>query len=120
MDDTRTERRALPGENDWCPAAPLLALLRGRWTASLMYYLGERGPARFGALQRQLVGISPKVLTARLRALERDGMIWRVATDSVPPEVTYGLSETGDEVHAALKSLEAPTRRWLERSTARQ
>ena len=103
----------LPGADDWCPVAPLLALLRGRWTASLLYYLGTRGPARFGELQRELAGISPKVLTTRLRALERDGLIWRSASDDVPPEVSYGLSEKGTDVHAALRAFETPTRRWF-------
>jgi len=102
-----------PGADDECPAAPLLALLRGRWTTSLIHYLGVRGAARFGELQRALAGISPKVLTARLRALERDGLVWRETSADVPPKVRYGLSEKGADVHRALTSFEAPTRRWL-------
>ena len=88
-------------------------MLRGRWTASLIFYLGRRGPARFGELHRALAGISPKVLTARLRALEKDGLVWRETSDGVSLEVRYGLSEMGLDVHAALGSLEAPARRWL-------
>lgn len=61
-----------PAEDDMCPAAPLLVLLRGRWTASLIHYSGTHETTRFGALQRAL-SVSPKVLTTRLRALERHG-----------------------------------------------
>ena len=111
--DSADPDTSLPGADDWCPAAPLLTLLRGRWTASLLYYLGARGPARFGELQRELAGISPKVLTARLRGLERDGLLWREASGGAAPEVRYGLSEMGVDVHAALSALEEPTERWL-------
>lgn len=103
-----------PTEDDVCPAAPLLELLRGRWTASLIHYLERRGTTRFGELQRALIGISPKVLTVRLRALEGHGLIWRKASEDVPPQVSYGLSQKGADVHAALASLEAPTRRVLD------
>lgn len=100
-------------EDDVCPAAPLIELLSGRWTASLIHYLGRRGTARFGELQRALKGISPKVLSARLRALQQHGIIWRQATDDVPPQVCYGLSKEGADVHAALASLETATRHVL-------
>lgn len=68
----------------------------------------------FGELQRALSGISPKVLTARLRTLERHGLLWRKASDDVPLQVRYSLSEKGVEVHVTLSSMEAPTRRVLE------
>ena len=113
MDSGAEHDDAPPGADDWCPAAPLLALLRGRWTASLVFYLGSRGTARFGELQRALVGISPKVLTARLRALERDGLVRRETGGGASPEVRYRLSEMGADVHGALGALEAPARRWL-------
>jgi len=63
-------------EEHVCPAAPLLVLLRGRWTVFLIHYLGNRGTLRFGERQRALIGISPKVLTERLRAFERYGLVW--------------------------------------------
>ena len=68
-------------EDGVCPAAPLLALLRGRWPAPWIHHLGSRGSMRFGALQRTLTGISPKVLIDRLRALERRGLLgWMPAS----------------------------------------
>ena len=56
-----------------CPADPLLRLLWGQWKTHVLYLLGEKGPARFGEMQRLIIGISPKVLTQRLRELEADG-----------------------------------------------
>lgn len=112
MDSAETSKPST--EDDVCLAAPLLELLRGRWTASLIHHLGNRGTTRFGELQRALTGISPKVLTQRLRALERHGLVWREASADVPPQVSYGLTERGIEVHAALASFEAPARRVLD------
>lgn len=112
--DSGGTARSLPRADEKCPAAALLTLLRGRWTTSLVYCLGNRGTARFGELQRALEGISPKVLTDRLRALEGHGLVWRAASDDVPPKVSYGLSDKGVDVHASLALLEAPTRRVLD------
>jgi len=96
-----------------CPADPLLRLLWGQWKTHVLYLLGEKGPARFGKMQRLIVGISPKVLTQRLRELEADGLVWREHEPAIPPKVTYGLTEMGLDVHAALKAFDAPAKRWL-------
>ena len=96
-----------------CPADQLLRLLRERWKTRVIYLLGEQGPLRFGELRRLLPGISPKVLTQRLRELEADAIAWRRQDTRVPPQVTYGLTVMGDDVHASLKALDAPAGRWL-------
>lgn len=98
---------------DGCPADPLLRLMWGQWKVHVIYLLGEHGPARFGVLRQRLEGISPTVLTQRLRELEAGGLLWRQQESTVPPKVTYGLTEMGRDVHAALKALDAPARRWL-------
>jgi DNA-binding HxlR family transcriptional regulator len=92
---------------DLCPADPILRVMAGRWKTHIVYLLGEDGPARFTAIQRHLPPISPKVLTSRLRELEQDGLVWRVQEETIPPKVTYGLTELGLEVHAILKSFDA-------------
>ena len=74
---------------DGCPADPLLRLMWGQWKAHVIYLLGEHGPARFGVLRQRLEGISPKVLTQRLRELEAGGLLWRQQESTVPPKVTY-------------------------------
>ena len=98
-----------------CPADPLLRALWGQWKTHILYLLGERGPARFGAIQRRVTGVSPKVLAARLRELAADGLVWREQTATIPPQVTYGLTPIGEEVHAALKGFDAPAKAWVER-----
>ena len=96
-----------------CPADQLLRLLRERWKAPIIHLLGERGPLRFGELRRLLPGISPKVLTQRLRELETDAIAWRRQDTMVPPRVTYGLTAMGNDVHVSLKAFDAPAGRWL-------
>ena len=64
-------------------------------------------------MQRLVTGISPKVLTQRLRELEADGLVWREHEPTIPPKVTYGLTEMGLDVHTALKAFDAPAKRWL-------
>lgn len=99
------------GPSQPCPADPLLRLLWGQWKTHVVYVLGTRGPCRFGALQRHVAGISPKVLTQRLRELEADGLAWREVRPTIPPEVTYGLTAFGEEVHGVLLGFDALARR---------
>ena len=71
----------------------------------------EAGPMRFSDLRDALGGISPKVLTHALRALERDGLISRHAYRQVPPKVEYALTELGGSLCAPVQELRA----WAER-----
>jgi len=89
-----------------CAADTVLRMLWGQWKTHVIYVLGERKACRFGALRRRITGISPKVLTQRLRELEADGLVWREQENTIPPKVTYGLTETGLAVHAVLKEIE--------------
>lgn len=89
-----------------CAADTLLRKLWGQWKTHVIYVLGEQQACRFGILRRKIAGISPKVLTTRLRELECDGLVWREHENTIPPKVTYGLTETGLAVHAVLKSIE--------------
>ncbi|WP_324754186.1 helix-turn-helix domain-containing protein [Roseovarius sp. Pro17] len=94
-----------------CPADPILRVIAGRWKTHIVYLLGQNGPARFNVIQRRLVPISPKVLTSRLRELADDGLIWREQEATIPPKVTYGLTDLGREVHEVLKSFDAVGRK---------
>ena len=91
---------------DSCPADALLRKLWGQWKTHVIYVLGEHGACRFGVLHRTIVGISPKVLTQRLRELEADGLAWREQENTIPPKVTYGLTVTGVAVHTVLKGFD--------------
>jgi DNA-binding HxlR family transcriptional regulator len=66
--------------------------------------LHERGILRFGELERML-GVTPKVLTQRLRQLERDGLVVRTHHPEIPPRVEYEISELGESLAAVFAAL---------------
>jgi DNA-binding HxlR family transcriptional regulator len=75
-----------------CPVEDALRLLTGKWRLLALFRLLD-GPQRFNALQRSLAPVTQKVLTATLRGLEADGLVWRRVEVTVPPHVTYGLTD---------------------------
>jgi DNA-binding HxlR family transcriptional regulator len=97
---------------DRCPVEPLLNLLSGPWTLQVIWILSTRGPHRFGSLKQQLGGISSKVLTDRLRMLEQEGLIYRDYNPTIPPEVTYGLTERGKDLEIVLNSISTVVQKW--------
>jgi DNA-binding HxlR family transcriptional regulator len=68
------------------------------------------GPKRYSDLSRQLAGVSQKMLTQTLRSLERDGMLTRTVTPSVPVRVDYELTPLGASLGGVLAQLKA----WAE------
>ncbi len=95
-----------------CPMDTLLRLLMGPWTTYILWTLRQRGPLRFGALKREVRGISSRMLTERLRTLEGARIVFREYYPSVPPEVTYGLTRRGLELREVLDALDALAQRW--------
>lgn len=95
-----------------CPMEALMRLLMGQWTAYILWVLREQGPMRFGELKRAVPGISSRVLTERLRMLQEAGVIWREQAETIPPAVTYGLTERGDDLGRILDALEETAQRW--------
>lgn len=77
-----------------CGSRRVLALIADKWTVIVIYAL-VRGACRFGALQRDIGGISQKVLADTLRQLERDGLVTRTVFAEVPPRVEYALTPLG-------------------------
>ena len=78
-----------------CPVATTLMLIGNKWKIFIIQQLMDR-PFRFGELRRAIPGISEKVLTDNLRAMEKDGIITRAVFPEVPPRTEYALSELGD------------------------
>jgi DNA-binding HxlR family transcriptional regulator len=78
-----------------CPIGPVVDLVFSRWTTPVLWALNEYGVQRFVELQRRLGTITPKVLTQRLRQLERDGFVRRRYYAEVPPRVEYEITELG-------------------------
>jgi DNA-binding HxlR family transcriptional regulator len=97
-----------------CPMASLLQTLMGPWTTYILWVLRRDGPQRFGTLRRALSGISAKVLTERLRLLERQKIIYRLHAPTIPPAVTYGLDTRGLELSEILDRLNAVAQTWRE------
>lgn len=99
-----------------CAVEPVLRLLSGRWTLYIMWRLQSEGPQRFGALVKLLPGVSAKVLTERLRLLEAAGLVDRQVNPTIPPEVTYSLTERGEELRGSLTEIEKVARLWQSES----
>lgn len=77
-----------------CPVATTVSMIGNKWKLLIIRNLLSR-PWRFNELQRDLEGISQKVLTDNLRSMEADGIITRTVYAEVPPRVEYALSELG-------------------------
>jgi DNA-binding HxlR family transcriptional regulator len=80
-----------------CPSRQLLARISDKWVALILAALGGDGSRtlRYSELSRRLGGVSQKMLTQTLRSLERDGLVTRTVTPSVPVTVTYQLTPLG-------------------------
>ena len=88
-----------------CPVATTVQLIGSKWKLLILRNLLER-PWRFNELKKNLEGISQKVLTDSLRALEEDGIVIRTVYPEVPPHVEYSLSEMGESMRPILKAME--------------
>ena len=94
-----------------CPSRLVLDRIADKWTALIIQILA-RGTMRYAALQREIGGISQKMLTQTLRSLERDGLIKRRVIATVPVTVEYSILPLGSTLAAAVD----PLRDWAERN----
>lgn len=93
-----------------CPSRQLLERLGDKWTTLVVTALAE-GPLRYAELARHIAGVSQKMLTQTLRALERDGLLTRTVTPDVPVRVDYELTAVGRDLLPVL----AAVKDWSER-----
>ena len=106
-----------------CPSRKLLDRISDKWVTLILSALGsdsshqpgagcagEPRPMRYSELLRLLAGVSQKMLTQTLRSLERDGLISRTATPTVPVTVTYELTHLGLSLHQMMRGLKT----WAE------
>lgn len=82
----------------------ILARVGDKWSMQVVMTLAD-GPVRFNELRRAIDGISQRMLTRTLRALERDGLVWRAVTPSVPPRVDYSLTDLGRSLREPVLAL---------------
>lgn len=106
-----------------CPSRKLLERISDKWVALIVTALGsagsrqhgdpcagEPGSMRYSELSRLLAGVSQKMLTQTLRSLERDGLITRTATPTVPVTVSYELTDLGLSLHRLVREIKG----WAE------
>lgn len=87
-----------------CPTNQLLGRLSDKWVSLVVAAL-SRGPQRYSDLRRKIAGVSPKMLTQTLRTLERDGILSRTVTPSVPVRVDYELTPLGRSLAGLLTAV---------------
>jgi DNA-binding HxlR family transcriptional regulator len=88
-----------------CPISPVVDLVFSRWTTPILWALNESGLLRFVELERRLGTITAKVLTQRLRQLERDGLVRRHYYPEVPPRVEYEITDLGRSLSTVFAAL---------------
>ncbi|MFE7404921.1 winged helix-turn-helix transcriptional regulator [Isoptericola sp. NPDC057559] len=101
-----------------CPSRQLLDRLADKWAVLILCALGGDGtggtgaPAsmRYSELSRLVAGVSQKMLTQTLRSLERDGLLTRTVTPTVPVTVEYALTDLGLSLYRTTRQLRA----WAE------
>jgi DNA-binding HxlR family transcriptional regulator len=106
-----------------CPSRQLLDRISDKWVALTLAALGSDGPhpgetdcadrpraMRYSELSRRLAGVSQKMLTQTLRSLERDGLVVRTVTPTVPVTVTYELTDLGLSLHGVMRGIKV----WAE------
>ncbi|MCR8692370.1 helix-turn-helix transcriptional regulator [Rhodococcus pyridinivorans] len=97
-----------------CPSRQLLERISDKWVALVLAALGDDafapghtapGTLRYSELSRRLAGVSQKMLTQTLRSLERDGLVTRTVTPTVPVTVTYELTDLGRSLRELLRGV---------------
>lgn len=105
--------------SDPCAIYGLLEVLARPWTMHILWVLSTNGPTRFGALRRQVEGISSRVLTERLRNLAQRGFIYRKYEPTIPPAVTYGITQRMQDIGPVLGELNRLAQSWQQEDGAR-
>lgn len=90
----------------------LLRMLSRPWMLHLLWLLSNNGPMRFGAMRRRVEGISARLLTLRLRTLEREGFVTRTVREGKVPEVTYTPTSRLADMHEFMSQLHGLSAKW--------
>jgi DNA-binding HxlR family transcriptional regulator len=102
--DQRADDLAFDVLQKQCPSRPALEHITGRWGTLVLIALKD-GPTRFNELRRRVDGVSEKMLSQSLHALERDGFVERVVHSAIPPRVEYHLTPLGAQTTEKLAEL---------------
>lgn len=88
-----------------------IELIGKRWTGAIVFALTD-GPLRFGELREAVPGLSDRLLSSRLRELEREDLVEREVEPGSPVRVSYSLTVAGTELRPAMAELKSWARRW--------
>ena len=102
-----------------CVIHGLLDLLAKPWTMHILWALGTNGPTRFGTLRRSVEGISSRVLTERLRVLEEKGVVNRHYEATIPPAVTYSITNRMKDIEKVFQELDKLAQKWQQEDLPR-
>ena len=86
------------------PVSQVLQRIGDKWSVLVVMSLSD-GPRRFSDLRRAIDGVSQRMLTLTLRGLERDGLVSRTVTPTIPPRVDYELTALGRSLKAPVSAL---------------
>ena len=89
----------------WCPVTATVEVIGGRWKPTILFQLKSQ-PRRFNELRRLVPGITQRMLTLQLRALEQDGIVLRTVHNTIPPHVEYSFTKKGYTLGPILAALE--------------
>jgi DNA-binding HxlR family transcriptional regulator len=106
-----TRRRADAPERVCPHFHAAVELIGKRWAGATLCALID-GPHRFGELAQAVPGVSDRLLSARLKELEREGLVRREVENGSPVRVSYSLTEKGAELEPAIAQLRSWARRW--------
>jgi DNA-binding HxlR family transcriptional regulator len=95
-----------------CPVEKLFKIIAQKWSSYIIWVLIKHGKLRFGELKRHIPNISQKILTEKLRELQKHGLIIREHKSTIPPEVSYSLSDDGKSLESAIREFAGIAEHW--------
>lgn len=102
-----------------CPFRATLDLLEGKWKFSIIYSLMKKGTLRFKELEREVGGITPRMLIAALKELEANDIVHRKAYATVPPTVEYSLTDCGRTLEPVIAAIREWGEQHIEKHTGK-
>jgi DNA-binding HxlR family transcriptional regulator len=95
------------------PVERAMELIGDKYSFQIIHILNQFERQRFVELEEQINGISPRTLSARLKHLDRYGIIDRHQFPTIPPRVEYSLTEKGKDLYRVLSELETWANKWF-------
>ncbi len=95
------------------PIERAMELIGDKYSFQIIYLLYQKDCQRFVEIEEQINGISPRTLSARLKHLEKYGLISRQQYPTIPPRVEYELTDKGQDLAATLNALEIWADKWF-------